>query len=127
MDEITLTLVLGELAFIHVTPAWLKPALSSDTNGILPKENHLKWCMGISLVVQWLRRHLLMQGGQVPSLVGDLRSHIPHGRKKKKRKQYCNKSIKTFKIVHIEFILMYGRNHHNTVIILQLKIKFKKL
>ena len=55
MAEITLTLVLAELTFFHVTPVWLKSALSSDTNGILPKEDHLKRYMGISLVAQWLR------------------------------------------------------------------------
>ena len=33
---------------------------------------------GISLVVQWLRPHLPMQGTQVPSPVRELRSHKPH-------------------------------------------------
>ena len=32
--------------------------------------------MGTSLVVQWLRNHLPMQGMQVQSLVGELRSHM---------------------------------------------------
>ena len=31
---------------------------------------------GTSLVVQWLRIHLPMQGTRVPSLVGELRSHV---------------------------------------------------
>ena len=31
---------------------------------------------GSSLVVQWLRVHLLMQGTWVQSLVGELRSHM---------------------------------------------------
>ena len=31
---------------------------------------------GTSLVVQWLRVHLPMQGTQVPSLIGELRSHM---------------------------------------------------
>ena len=35
--------------------------------------------VGISLVVQWLRIHLLMQDTQVQSLVGELRSHMPWG------------------------------------------------
>ena len=43
--------------------------------------------MGTSLVVQWLRIHLAMQGLEVQSLVEELRSHKPGGtglRKKKK-------------------------------------------
>ena len=32
---------------------------------------------GSSLVVQWLRIHLAMQGTQVQSLVRELRSHMP--------------------------------------------------
>ena len=84
MAELTLTLVLAELEFFHVTPVCLKSALSSDTNGILPKEDLLKWYMGTSLVAQWLRLHLPMQGDQAQSLVGDLRSHMPHRKKKKK-------------------------------------------
>ena len=35
------------------------------------------------LVVQWLRLHHPMQGVQIWSLVGELRSHIPHGQKTK--------------------------------------------
>ena len=85
MAELTLTLVLAELEFFHVTPVWLKSALSSDTNGILPKEDHLKWYMETSLVAQWLRLHLPMQGDRVQSLVGDLRSHMPHMEKNKKQ------------------------------------------
>ena len=34
---------------------------------------------GISLLVQWLRFHLLMQGAQVQSLVRELRSHMLQG------------------------------------------------
>ena len=34
---------------------------------------------GTSLVVQWLRIHLAMQGTLVQSLVGALRSHTPRG------------------------------------------------
>ena len=33
--------------------------------------------VGTSLVVQWLRIHLAMQGTQVLSLVWELRSHMP--------------------------------------------------
>ena len=39
-----------------------------------------KWA-GTFLVVQWLRIHLPMQGMQVRSLVGELRSHVPRGNK----------------------------------------------
>ena len=35
--------------------------------------------LGTSLVAQWLRIHLAMQGTPVPSLVGELRSHMLRG------------------------------------------------
>ena len=35
-----------------------------------------------SLVVQWLRHHLPMQGVWVWALIGELRSHMTHGQKK---------------------------------------------
>ena len=46
---------------------------------------------GTSLVVPWLRLHL--QVVQAGSLVEELRSHMPCGKKKQniKEKQYCNK------------------------------------
>ena len=34
---------------------------------------------GVSLVVQWLRLHLPMQGTRVLALVGELRFHMPRG------------------------------------------------
>ena len=37
----------------------------------------IKRKIGASLVVQWLRIHLPMQGTWVPSLVRELRSHMP--------------------------------------------------
>ena len=43
----------------------------------------LKGILGTSLVVQWLKLHLLMHGVLVQSLVGDLRSHMPRGQKTK--------------------------------------------
>ena len=58
---------------------------------------------GTSLGVQWLRFHLPMHGMQVKPLVGELRSQMPWGKKKKKKKrdikqkQYCNKFTKDFK------------------------------
>ena len=36
-----------------------------------------KIVLGTSLVVQWLTVHLLVQGTWVPSLVRELRSHMP--------------------------------------------------
>ena len=39
--------------------------------------------LGTSLAVQWLRLPLPMQGVWVWSLVGELRSHMPHGQKTK--------------------------------------------
>ena len=57
-----------------------------------------------SLVVQWLRFHLPMQGVQGQSLVGELK--IPHALGSKdqniKQKQYCNRFIKTFKLAHLQ-------------------------
>ena len=38
---------------------------------------------GTSLVVQWLRLRLPMQAVRVPSLVGELRSHMPRSQKTK--------------------------------------------
>ena len=40
-----------------------------------------------------VRLHLLMQGVQVQSLVGELRPHMPQGQKNQnaKQKQYCDK------------------------------------
>ena len=54
---------------------------------------------GTCLVVQWLRLPLPMQGVQVPSLVGELRRHLPCGQKPKHKtqKQYCDKFNKDFK------------------------------
>ena len=51
-----------------------------------------------SLVGQWLRLCLPMQGVWVQSLVGELRSHVSCGQKNLKiNKQYCNKFNKYFK------------------------------
>ena len=40
----------------------------------------------MSLVIQWLRLHLSMQGVQVRSLVEELRPHMAHGQKNPKHK-----------------------------------------
>ena len=37
--------------------------------------------VGTSLAVQWLRLRFPMQGVWVPSLVGELGCHMPHGQK----------------------------------------------
>ena len=39
----------------------------------------LKWHMGTSLVVQWLRIRIAMQGTQVQSLIRELGSHMLWG------------------------------------------------
>ena len=67
-------------------------------------KSQLTW---ISLVVQWLRLCLPMQGVWVLSLFGELRIHVPRGPKYQdmKQKQYCNKFSKDLKnvlfIVHL--------------------------
>ena len=55
-----------------------------------------------SLVIQCLRLCLPMQGVRLQSLVWELRSHMPHGKKKnnpeqKRQKWYCNKFNKDLK------------------------------
>ena len=54
---------------------------------------------GTSLAVQWSRLHLPMERGQVRSLVGELRCHLPHGRKAKTEdgNNIVTNSIKTLK------------------------------
>ena len=57
--------------------------------------------------VHWLRLCLPMQVVWFPSLVEELRAHMPHGQKKKttttlKQKQYCNKFNKHLKMVHMK-------------------------
>ena len=52
---------------------------------------------GASLVVQWLRLHLPLQGVQVQSLVRELRSHMPCENENINQNQYCNKFNKDFK------------------------------
>ena len=51
----------------------ISPTLQSYCGG------SLKVSIGTSQVVQWLTIHLPMQGRRVPSLVGDLRSHLLWG------------------------------------------------
>ena len=55
--------------------------------------------LGTSLVVQWLRPCLPMQGVRVRPLVRELRSHMPLGQKA--RNNTVTNSIKTLKMVQI--------------------------
>ena len=57
-----------------------------------------------SLVVQWLRLRLPMQGVQGQSLVGELKiSHVLGSKDQNiKQNQYCHRFIKTFKMVHLQ-------------------------
>ena len=61
-------------------------------------------CHGTSLVDQWLRLHLPMQGVQVQFLAREIRSHMACGQKKQnvKEKQNCKNSIEILKMVHIK-------------------------
>ena len=65
-----------------------------------------------SLVVQWLRLHLPVQGVQVQSLVGELRSHMPQGQKTKtsNRSNIVTNPIKTLKMVHVKKIILEKKN-----------------
>ena len=56
-----------------------------------------------SLVVQWLRLRLSMQRLWVRSLVGELKSHMPHSRKSKTSNisNIVTNSINTLKIIYI--------------------------
>ena len=59
--------------------------------------------LGVSLVGQWLRPCLPMQGVQVQPLVGELRSHMPFGQKPKhKTSNIVANSIKSVKMAHIK-------------------------
>ena len=66
---------------------------------------------GTPLEDQWLRVCLPIEGVPVPSLVGELRSHMSPGQKKKKKKKTQNRSnlvtnsVKTSKLVHIKLSL----------------------
>ena len=48
-------------------------------------------------MLQWLRLRLPLQGVQVRSLVGELRSHMPCENENINQNQYCNKFNKDFK------------------------------
>ena len=65
---------------------------------------------GISLVVQWLRLRLPMQGVQVWSWAGELRSHVPYGQKNKKHNR-SNSITNSIKI--LKKSLKYWENYQN--------------
>ena len=62
------------LDFVIQAMGWGERALEPFKNG-----------RGTSLVVQWLRIQLPLQGVRVQSLVRELTSHIPCGQKKQKQ------------------------------------------
>ena len=67
---------------LHWTPTpFLSPPPPHSPNSSLIMSH--KMPPRVFLVVQWLRLCLPMQGVQVPSLVGELRSHMPPGQKTK--------------------------------------------
>ena len=61
-----------ECRFI-IIPAFHHPHPQIASRGLMCKEIVV---IGTSLVIQWLAIHLPMQGTQVQSLVGELRSHM---------------------------------------------------
>ena len=65
-------------SFIHLSMNWSRPPtlLLCELHGLPCCLTHF---LRTSLVAQWLRLHLPMQGTRVPSLVGELRSHMPQG------------------------------------------------
>ena len=77
---------------------FLQPSISDKHKNIIDSAV-IKLVHGTFLEVQWLRLHLSMQGVWVQSLVGEQRSHIPHGQRNQniKQKKYCNKFNKDFK------------------------------
>ena len=63
-----------------------------------PPLSSLEGNLGTSVAVQWLRLRLQIQGLQVRSLAGKLRSYMPRGQKKKKtRNNIVTNSINTLK------------------------------
>ena len=67
-------------SFIHSSMNWSRPPAL-----LLCEPHGLPCCLAhflrTSPVAQWLRLCLPMQGTRVPSLVGELRSHMPQGNK----------------------------------------------
>ena len=57
-----------------------------------------------SLAVQWLRLFLSMEEVCVQSLIGEIRSHMPHSQKTEteNRSNIITRAIKTLKMVHLK-------------------------
>ena len=65
---------------LHVIPLWMQPFFTQQKLWEKRRRRKTKKSGGgLSLVVQWLRICLPMQGARVWSLVGELRSHKPQG------------------------------------------------
>jgi len=64
---------------LHVIPLWMQPFFTQQKLREKIKEKDKESGEGLSLVVQWLKICLPMQGTRVWSLVGELRSHKPQG------------------------------------------------
>ena len=69
------------LSTLHMKekPKTLRHKVSRALGG----QGHQVEAAGTSLVVQWVRLHLTMQGMRVRSLVGEQRPHMPCGQKTK--------------------------------------------
>ena len=70
---------------------------------------------GTSLVVQWLRIHLLMQGTRIWSLVEELRSHMPRGDKALAPQllSLCSRAHATVKIPHAATKTRHSQRNEN--------------
>ena len=98
--------------------------------GISPTAIFLLKVVWPSLVFQWLRLHLPIQGLRVQSLMGALRSHMPWGQETKHKTNRSNiltNSMKTFKKLKnkgyalslsplSDFIYIYNNTHSHIVI-----------
>ena len=88
---------------VHSLPVHIRCA--SELKYFQSQETHHR----TSLVLQWWRRHLPMQGVWVWALIGELRSHMTHGQKKQlqnvdNRSNVATNSIRTLKMVHIKIL-----------------------
>ena len=67
---------------------------------------YIKYTLGASLMVQWLRLHTSTAGGQVWSLVRELRFGMPHSTAKTLKNKI--KSIKNEKSMHLTTVWTYA-------------------
>ena len=72
---------------------------------------HLKWCPGTSLVAQWLRIRLPMQGTLVRSLLGE--DPTCHGATKPVHHNYWPHAPELLKPARLEPVVRNKRSHHN--------------